>query len=46
MDYFKSVHLRNLQPVVAGGLSDAEAYRRYRDANEAANHAQAVLEDA
>ena len=55
MDYFKSVRgpmvpfclrLRDLQSVAVGGLSDAGAYRRDRDTNEATNHAQAVLGDA
>ena len=40
------LRLRDLQPVAVGGLSDAGAYRRDQDTNEATNHAQAVLGDA
>jgi len=40
------VRLRELQSLVAGGLSDEGPYRRDRNANKATNHAQTLLGDA
>jgi len=40
------VRLRELQSLVAGGLSDTGAYRCDRNANKATNYVQTILGDA